>query len=372
MIVSRILFVAVTFMLFAGCGTPKHIKRDRDLSNSAVFSKEIGLNAYESSETFDGRLNLLYEKKIKGSADSPIITAKRMVAFKSTRQRFLGFDQITGKKTLQVKKRRGYILNPVIHDSLLILVQRSRLGRIQVRNLFTGKVMAERTINEIRSGPIIVSNSLIFGTVDGLLTLKLPKLENGWRIRDNEIISVPAVSDSTVLFYAVGENLKAVKAADGARIWATACGSAIVSELSLGNYLYASLADGRMMAVEKESGQIIWERMFAFPVHGSVAEYEGRMYFGGTDGKIYCLSSIDGAILWGYQTEGIVTASPIVYGRAVLVGSHDRHFYSVDRISGQLIDRHRTEGPVTLAAAVDNEHIFIACRKNRLYCFKGS
>jgi len=358
--------IMAVLLTVVGCGTPKHISRDR---LDAVRSLDSDSNA--GGGAFDGRLNLLYEKKTKGAADSPLLTVDGIVAFNSTKQRILGYDQVTGHKALQIKKRRGYILDPVISDSLLILVHRSRFGQIQVRNLFTGKVITERTINEIRSGPIIVSESLIIGTVDGILSLSLPDLETEWQKKKQGMVDIPAVAESGVIFYASGNILEAIAADDDHKLWTKECETSVVSDLSLGRYLYTALASNKVIAVDRDNGEIIWEYNMEFPVHGAVAEYDGRIYFGGTDSKIHCLSANDGQPIWDHQTEGIVTAAPIIYGRAVLVGSQDRYFYSLDRLTGQLIDRHQLEGPVTLAAAVDNNLIFVACRKKRLYCFEG-
>jgi outer membrane protein assembly factor BamB len=340
---------------------------------AADTSEIVGLRAYRtSSNTFDGKLNLLYEKKIKGSAGSPLLAREGLVAMRSTRQRFIGYDPATGDGILQIKKRRGFILNPQIDDTLLILVERSRFGKVVVRNLFTGKTIGQRTIKEIRSGPIIEGGRLIVGTDEGLLALSLPGLETEWRTVDKEMVSLPAVGDGALVYYAAANGLiRAVQADNGKEVWKTDCGAAVSSELSPGRFLYAGLADGRVIAIDKESGSVVWERQLELPVHGGVAEYEGRIYFGATDDFIHCLSADGGDPIWEYETEGIITASPVVYDRAVLIGSQDRYFYSLDRTSGQLIDRRRLEGAVSLTAVVDGGLILVADRANRLYCFKG-
>jgi outer membrane protein assembly factor BamB len=369
--IIRIMLLAGVFL--AGCGTPKHLHRDREIIKASDTSEQVGLRAYRaSSDTFDGKLNLLYEKKIKGSAGSPLLIREGLVAMRSTRQRFIGFDPMYGDRILQIKKRRGFILNPQIEDTLLILVERSRFGKVVVRNIFTGQTIAERTIKEIRSGPIIIGGRLIAGTDMGLLALSLPGLETEWQTAEKEMVSLPAAGDGALVFYAAANGLiRAVQADNGKEVWSTDCGAAISSELGPGRFLYVGLADSRVVAIDKESGAIVWERQLELPVHGGMAEYDGRIYFGGTDDFVHCLSADDGDPVWKYETGGIITASPVVYGRAVLVGSQDRYFYSLDRTSGQLVDQRRLEGAVTLTAAVDGGLILVADRANRLYCFKG-
>ncbi len=371
--IRHILVTALIILGASGCGTSKHLDRDRVLFESANSPIKTGLRSFRtSSNTFNGSLNILYEKKIKGVADSPFLTFDGHLAFYTTRHRFLVYDQMSGDKVCRIKKRRGLVLNAVVQDSLLVLVKRSKYGHIQVINLFTGKVIGERTLIELRSGPIIVSDNLIYGTSKGLLALSLPDLQTVWRSDSQAMVDIEAVSDSDIIYFAANGTLMALQSTDGSKIWQTDCGSAVVSELSIGERIYLGVADGRMMAIDKEDGQVAWDQQLGIQAHGGAAESDGRIFFGGTDRNVYCLSSISGEEIWKYKTDGIVTASPLIYGRAVLVGSHDRHFYSIDKTDGKLIDRRRLEGPITLAAAIDNDRIFVTCRKKRLYCFEGN
>jgi outer membrane protein assembly factor BamB len=362
----------LVLLILSGCGTKNRLDREMALFEVNQPEGEIGLRAHRSTGyKYTGRLDLLYEKKTKGSADSPIITGNGVIAFKTTRERFLAFDQKTGNKIVQIKKRRGIALNPVIKDSLLILVRSSTYGEIHVISLASGKILKERVIGEVRSGPIVVSNNIIFGTIGGLLALTLPGLDTEWMIETESVIDVAAVYGRGIMYYTDGFGVvRAFRTDDGEEIWHADYGSAIVSELSLGDHLYAAVADGRIMAIDKESGTIVWDYPFEYQIRGGVAEYDNRVYFGCTDGNVYCLSADEGKLLWRFSTEGIVTASPVIYDRAVLIGSHDRRFYTIDRISGELIERRDLDGPVTLAAAVDNGKIFVTCRGQRLYCFR--
>ena len=370
--IRGIIISALIILGASGCGAARHLHRDRVLNESPGHRMETGLRSFaNSSNTFNGTLNLLYEKNIKGIIDSRILSFNGLLAFNTTRQRFLVYDQLTGDRICQIKKRRGLILNAVVSDSLVVLAKRSKYGHIQVINLYTGKVIGERIIIEIRSGPIIESGNLIYGTSKGLLALSLPDLRTLWQTDSQAIVAIEAVSESGVVYFAANDTLTAVHSSDGTTLWETDFGSSVVSELSLGERIYLGVADGRMIAVDKENGQVVWEQSLGMQAHGGAAESDGRIYFGGTDRNIYCLSANNGELIWTYPTEGVVTASPVVYGPAVLVGSQDRFFYSIDKSAGTLIDRRQLEGPVTLAAAIDHDRIFVACRKNRLYCFEG-
>jgi len=371
----NLLFSPLCIMLIAmaGCGASKHVNRRLGTLETPPIVGGRDLRCFSaSSNTFDGRLNLLYEKKLKGSADNPIQYAGPVLAFKSTHNRVLIIDPARGERIAQIKKRRGIILDPVIKDSLLVLVNKSPFGEIEVINLYTGKTISKRRINDIRSGPIIIGDRLVFGTTEGVRALALPDLGDQWSTGPKEMVCTAPVSKGELIYYTAGEGVvRAVASDDGFLIWESDFGAAVVSDLSAGKRLYFGLADGRIISADLETGETIWDHAFGYPVKGGVAESGEYVYTGCTDGSLYCLSMTDGRVIWRFETKGVITAAPIVYEGTVLIGSLDRYLYSVDKTTGRLIDSRKLEGPITFEAAVDEHRIFVTCRKARLYCFEG-
>jgi outer membrane protein assembly factor BamB len=365
--------VCLAGVAFLGCGPKGHLSREIGLPETARH-QTVALQGAKapSSGSFNGKLNLLYEKKIRGSASSPIMVGETTLAFRTTRHRFLVIDQSSGKVICQIKKRQGIVLGPEIKDSLLIIVRRTPVGAIEVINLLTGEVIGKRTIKEIRSGPIIVENGLVFGTTSGLVALGLPGLETKWQDSVGSVVLVsPAAAGGTVYYTAGNGVIKALYGADGRLLWEQDVGAEIVSALTPARFLYLATADGKLIAMDKDAGVVVWERNFEFPMRGGVAEAGDCIYAGCTDGKVYCLSAADGTPIWEFQTEGIVTATPVVSGTMVLIGSHDRHLYCLDFGTGTQLDRHQLEGPVLFPAAVSGDRVFVTCRDNRLYCFEA-
>jgi outer membrane protein assembly factor BamB len=362
----------IALLALAGCAS-SNLSRKTELNSPPSKYVTSGVETSSSStDTFDGHLDLLYEKKIKGSVDGPLQASGGVVVFKSTHDRVLAYERASGKRVAQIKKRHGIVLNSVIGDSLLVIVRKAPYGEINIINLYNGHEIGKRTIRNIRSGPILVADEFVAGTTAGLSAFTFPTLDTLWSVKSKELVDVSPVSDGSVIYYCDGDGMiRAVKAISGESIWDAQFDYSIVSDLSVGAYLYFGLADGSMNAIDKSTGSVVWQQSIGFQVHGRVAETESRIFFGGTDGAVYCLSKSTGEVVWSYQTEGIVTATPVIYNGAVLVGSYDRHFYSLNRDTGELIDRKRLEGPVTLPAQVGQGLILVADRKERLYCFKG-
>ncbi len=362
----------IAVLALTGCAS-KNLSRKNELLSPPSKYVASGVETFSaSSDTFDGRLNLLYEKKIKGSADSPLLASGGFVVFRSTHDRILAYDRTTGDRAAQIKKRHGIILNTVVADSLLVFIRKVPYGEVSVTNLYNGNRIDKRVVRNIRSGPILVADILVVGTTEGLAAFTFPSLDTLWSVKSKELVDVSPVSDGSTVYYCDGDGMiRALEAGNGEPVWDAQFDYSIVSDLSVGSYLYFGLADGSMNAVDKTTGLIVWQQPIGFQIHGRVAETESRIFFGGTDGAMYCLAKTTGEIIWRYQTEGVVTATPVIYDGAVLVGSYDRHFYSLDRSTGELIDRRRLEGPVTMPAQVGGGLILVSDRKERLYCFKG-
>lgn len=367
---TRLSLLTILILMLVGCGVSKKLSRQYDPFRPVDRGAKTCLEA--SSNAFSGKLKLLYEKKIKGSPNSPIQFGNGVLSFMTSRQRVLIFRQDDGHRICRIKKSKGFSFDPVMTDSLIVLVRKSPYGRIEIRNLFSGKTLADRDVNQIRSGPILYNNRLIAGLSDGLLCLSFPGLEHVWEKKTDAIVDVMPVTDDSHIYFSSGAGrIYAVSVVDGVESWMTDCGSGLISQLSLGRALYLGLADGRMTALEKETGRILWQRQLEQPMLGTVTECGGRLYFGAADKKIHCWSADDGTPVWEFETGGVVTAQPIIVDRAVIIGSQDRVLYCLNKDDGTLLDRHSLEGPVTHAAAVQANRIFVTCRANRLYCFEG-
>ncbi|MEE9443383.1 MAG: PQQ-binding-like beta-propeller repeat protein [candidate division Zixibacteria bacterium] len=359
---------AVVIFLFSACTVPKKLKR-----NNGYFKpiNEQKLGVYPSDGNLTGQLNLLYEYKIKGAPTDPIILGDRYLSVRTSRNRVVFYDQESGKRVCRIKQGRGFILPPLLTDSLIVYVKKSPLGQIRVQNLFTGKKIGELNVKDIRSGPIIVNNSLIVGTTTGLLSLNLTDLRREWRLKNDDVVDILPVYDGSQIYYAAGSGqVKAVEPGDGSLIWEIDCNASISSKLGIGRYLYIGLTDGDILAHDKNNGSVVWRTGIGYAYRGKAVEHNDRIYIGCTDGKVYCLSAEDGGIIWEYQTDGVVVASPVIHSHTVLIGSYDRNFYSLDAESGEMLDSHNLEGPVAFAAVINNNRIFVACQKNRIYCFE--
>lgn len=365
MVYRWIFLLAASILALSGCSSTIELSRTKGPYKAVLGTGDNG-------EAIEGKLNLIYEKKLRGIVNTPLLLGEKLIGFNTSRDRFLLLERENGSRETRIRKSKGLILTPIILDSLVILVKKVPLGEVQIINLFTGGIMSSRDLNDIRSGPINVGETVVFGTTAGIAAYSAADLELVWEQDLQEMVDIDPLVSGDKLYYIAGSNhLVAADVSGGGTVWSTELEHAVASRLNNGRYLYLGLSDGTMITVNNTNGDIKWQVKLERPIRGAITEVGDYLYFGCTDGKVYCLKTESGVKVWDYQTGGTITASPIVHGRAVIIGSHDRHLYSLDKKTGRLIDKQSLRGPVTQAAVADGKYVFAACGKNRLYCFEA-
>jgi glucose dehydrogenase len=104
------------------------------------------------------------------------------------------------------------------------------------------------------------------------------------------------------------------------------CGSA--------NLVYVGSGDGRVYALNKASGAVVWKALTGGEVISSPAFANGMVYVGSKDQSIYAFDALTGASRWMYKTEYDVSASPTVVNGVVYIGSGDGNLYALNATTG--------------------------------------
>jgi len=187
-------------------------------------------------------------------------------------------------------------------------------------------------------------------------TLKTVK----WRFDTHaKILSSPAVVHNVVYVGSFDGKLYAVNAQTGAPVWSFRTDGPVNSSPAVDeNTVYFSSLDGNVYAVDASTGNERWrfktkgERRFTAPgIHGITPKTQlmadpydvllsspnvsdGTVFVGSGDHHVYALDAATGKVRWAFQTGNVVHASPAVYHDTVYIGSWDRYFYALDAHTG--------------------------------------
>jgi outer membrane protein assembly factor BamB len=120
--------------------------------------------------------------------------------------------------------------------------------------------------------------------------------------------------------------------------------------------VFTAGSDGRVRALDSNTGRQVWQFTTAGPIKASPTIWEGRVYVGSGDGKVYALEAATGRLLWQFRAApverhimvygnlcstwpvntGILVEDGVAYFAAGIVDHDGTYVYAVDARNGQL------------------------------------
>ncbi len=132
-----------------------------------------------------------------------------------------------------------------------------------------------------------------------------------------------------VVYATGGDQVWAIRAADGGKLWAAPAGSPVTSGIAVaGPAVYAGTSAGLMHALDASSGSVTWTYRAAGPIASGVAATAAAVYFG-TDAHTVEAVTAPGARRWAYTADSPVETPVAVTSGLVLAGSNGGHVYAL-------------------------------------------
>jgi eukaryotic-like serine/threonine-protein kinase len=174
------------------------------------------------------------------------------------------------------------------------------------------------------------------------------------------IVASPAIADGVVYITSLDGRLYAIDQETGKERWNFKSRLPIASSPAVaGGVVYFVSSTGALAALDAATGKPKWvfvaefEKKFeARNLHGypspaqtipdawdlftsSPAVADGRVYFGSGDSNVYAVDESSGVLQWKFPAGDVVHASPAVVGNTVYIGSWDGLLYAIDATTGQ-------------------------------------
>ncbi len=198
---------------------------------------------------------------------------------------------------------------------------------------FDGVVTAFQTANgkqawrsrlkiELSAGPGIGEGMVVVLAKDGMaIALDAASGAERWRVDvDGESLARPLVHEQHVIVQTIDNRLLALSIYDGRIIWTveqstpslTVRGSS--SPVLVGSTVIAGFDNGRLVAVDVDSGDVLWESLLAAPtgrsalerlsdIDGEIAVVGQDIYVAGYQGRIGALAAESGQVLWSREVS---------------------------------------------------------------------
>lgn len=234
----------------------------------------------------------------------------------------------------------------------------SHSHRMKAIDLSSGKVKWERLLGDRIESAACVSKCgkyIIVGCYDGVVYfLKRQNGETYWTFTtENAVKSSPVVDPSTgfVFIGSHDHHAYAFNLDQKECVWKRHCGGgAIFSSPALStrpHHLYIATLGGLLLALNPDSGSIIWKYSCEKPLFSSPRCNQDCVCIGCVDETLYCFSH-HGEKIWHFSTNGPIFSTPCISGvsaQEVFFGSHDGFVYCCS-LSGSLKWRFHTSAKV--------------------------
>lgn len=302
-------------------------------------------------------------------------------------------------------------------------------GRLEARQRKNGKrLWKEATHLPFSAGPAVGYNQLFVGTRKGqLLAYSAGNGDLLWRAQlGGEVLAVPAVNGDAVVVKSADGHITLLDRLSGTVRWVYDGGGSTLAlrassrPLLLDDAVLVGLPSGELVALERGTGQVIWERRVADPTGKSeldrlvdiagdfvlrddriyVGSYQGRLvaldlhsgqftwqqpastfqplaasedniFLAETDGRVVAVRRADGVVMWRLESlRGREVTGGALLGDWLLVGDFEGWVHVIRHSDGLLVGRrHIDDDGLARPPVVDDGKVFALGRSGKLEVF---
>ncbi len=213
-------------------------------------------------------------------------------------------------------------------------------------------------------------------------------LQDLWRTSiDGEIRAAPVVFDDRVYIRSVDGRLRSLALADGSQVWMvsrrvpslslTGTSEPLVSEAAV----YSGFDDGKLVAFDRNDGQVLWETTIGLPsgrteverlvdLDGRFILRDGILYIASFQGRLAAVQAVSGDILWSRQFSSFQPLG--VDDKAVYVSADNSHLWAIDRRTGTAFWKQDVLNArrITAPALVGDDRLVVADLDGYLHWFE--
>jgi outer membrane protein assembly factor BamB len=238
------------------------------------------------------------------------------------------------------------------------------------------------------NSPVIVNGVVYSGAQEGgfsSFNAKSGQLLWGYAYDNQSASSIYVTSSAAVandkVYFAESDQIYALNAATGAKLWNYSIGGDFWSTPAMANgIVYAGTGAyniGNVYALNATDGTKIWNYTTDASISSSPLVANGIVYISAYVGTVYALNATSGIKLWNSTTSssagsGAPSSSPIVVGNVVYIGSGNGNVYAFDATSGSKLWNFTVGNTYLSSPAIDNGVLYIGSANGNVYSLRVS
>lgn len=251
------------------------------------------------------------------------------------------------------KTNINFKLKPEIIGNVVYTADAS--GLVQAVDRSKGKLLWSKKLNSgVVSGPTVSSGFIALSTdASSIVLLKQSDGSQLWQEKlSGEVLAKPVITGNKVIAKTIDGNLYAFDLTNGKKLWLSdhgapslilkASSSPVVIENKLALVGYS---DGKMDAVDVQTGRLVWQRSIAYATGASDVErlididadpiVRGNVaYLASYQGYVGALSLVDGQFIW--RKPASVYKNMAIDGKTIYLTDSDDIIWAINRQNGQV------------------------------------
>ncbi|MCB1230641.1 MAG: PQQ-like beta-propeller repeat protein [Verrucomicrobiae bacterium] len=190
---------------------------------------------------------------------------------------------------------------------------------------------------------------------------------------DNYIMSTPSIEASlpAITFGGCDGIYHILSAATGEPLHEVELGQYVANSSAIRNGIaYVAHYGGEVVAVQIDSGEIVWKTVTGVEYHGSPAVTETRVIVPGTDKRLAAYDRVTGDEVWSFQGRRDFEASPLVTDGAIWIGGMDARLYAINPEDGAELWNFDLGAQMLASPALSNGTLVICGEDGVVYGFR--
>jgi len=183
---------------------------------------------------------------------------------------------------------------------------------------------------------------------------------------EDALWATPITDGKTIYLASMDHNVYALPIGSKNPTWVRPLNGAMVSPptLSSEGVLYVGTFSNEVVAIDSQSGKIIWEKPTSNWVWASPVTYDGLVCAADTGGMLYAFDAETGDVVWDYDAQAPITGSPLIHEGTVYVVTENGDVMTFDidgnrgwteKINGRLLSSPVAAGDLILFGVVDSD-----------------
>lgn len=194
-------------------------------------------------------------------------------------------------------------------------------GKVSAFDPAKGKQLWRTDLDiELSAGPGVGSELAVVTGKDGyVVALNAASGEEQWRADiDAESLAVPVIKDDVIIVLSIDNRLHGLSTFDGSQRWVVEQSTPVLTmrgsstPVIAGTSVIAGFDNGRLVAVDLDTGDVAWESLVSPPqgrsdlerlsdIDGSIAIVGQDVYVAGYQGRLASLAAESGQVLWARE-----------------------------------------------------------------------